>query len=179
MPKSVRGVANKKLVRLPRDTGGCWEWEGRLDTNNMPVKTRNHGACKACGEVARREILNARRWVWETFYGAVPEGKVVLSKCGNLKCVNLGHLELGTRYDSAIARRSSKISKEDAAEIRAQYDRGVPVATIAAQYDINDSLVSRIGLRQMHRKKNEPQIHEGRRRGRREAVVPVRCDAED
>lgn len=168
----MRGVANKKLVKLPRDTGGCWVWQGQVNSGGTPTKSLAEGD--------KQRVLNARRWVWETFFGKVPDGKNVLSKCGNLMCVNLGHCELGTRQEAAVARRTSKISAEDAEEIRQLYDAGVLRADIARKYDISPAQVSRIGLRRQHRKKSDDaQVHEGRRRGRVEAAVPLRCDDEN
>lgn len=141
MPKSVRGVANKKLVKLPRDTGGCWEWQGRFNTQGTPQKKHEGAEC------------NARRWVWESFYGLVPAGKLVISKCGNLKCVNLGHMVLGDSYASAVARSTTKLLTEDVRDIRAQYDAGVDTQVIASQYGISQPQVCRIGLRQQHKGK--------------------------
>lgn len=141
MPKAVRGVASKKLVRLPQDRGGCWEWQGRFNINGTPQK--KHDGVEQ----------NARRWVWEMFFGAIPKGKRVLSKCGNLKCINLGHLELGDAYTSALARASTKLSRQDADEIRAKYDAGIDTESIAEEYGISQPHVCRIGLRQMHKGK--------------------------
>lgn len=146
MPKSVRGVSNKKLVKLPRDTGGCWPWQARVNEGGTPVKS----LALADG---KQQVVNARRWVWEMFLGPVPAGLTVLSKCGNLMCVNLAHCELGTRQEAAVARSSSKVSAEDAVEIRRMYEDGLANAAIGRQYGISATQVSRIGLGRQHKGK--------------------------
>ena len=82
---------------------------------------------------------SAHRALWEHYKGKIPELQVVRHKCDNGLCVNIEHLELGTRQDNindmnergrargggAKGERStsSKIKREDVLFIRENYDK--------------------------------------------------------
>ena len=40
------------------------------------------------------------RYLWESCYGEIPEGMLVLHKCDNPSCINPGHFFLGTNQDN-------------------------------------------------------------------------------
>lgn len=48
----------------------------------------------------RETKVLAHRFVYEQFYGPVPEGLLVLHHCNNPKCVNPHHLYAGTHSDN-------------------------------------------------------------------------------
>lgn len=124
----------------------CWEWTGKPDG-------RGYGRIKINGQSKL-----AHRISWELHNGAIPHhdsyhGICVLHKCDNPKCVNPGHLFLGTNADNVHDRvkknrgafgssaGNSKLSEDDVAWIR---QLGGPNRKIASCFGINETTVSRI-----------------------------------
>lgn len=70
-----------------RRSDGCWEWTGALDH-------------KEYGIIGGSPEKQAHRCAWALYYGAVPEGKLVLHRCDNRKCVRPDHLFLGVAQDN-------------------------------------------------------------------------------
>lgn len=96
---------------------------------------------------------SAHRWVWETLNGPVPEGMHVCHRCDVPKCVNPGHLYVGTpernvqdqvdrnRRPRGAAINTAVLSADDVRAIRASTEGAV---TLARRYGVSAQQVWRI-----------------------------------
>lgn len=100
---------------------GCWEWTGFLD--NKGYGRMNVARTTGVGRTSQ----GAHRVSWVIENGPIPNGLHVLHSCDNPKCVNPGHLRLGTHQDNM----------KDASE-RGRYPRrkgsDSPVSKISAEH---------------------------------------------
>lgn len=121
----------------------CVLWQGRLDKDGYGVVVSSDRA-----ERGFRRDKRAHRWVWESNYGAIPEGMVVRHKCDNRLCVRRSHLELGTVADNnadAAARNhlghAPKCGPTKHRQILELNDAGVPKIQIARDVEMPRSSV--------------------------------------
>ena len=95
-------------------------------------------------------MVLAHRASFELHYGHLPKDICVLHKCDNRACVKPEHLFLGNQKENLIdmnkkGRRFSKISAEDAREIRTIYAKGkITQSDIGKAYGICQVAVSDI-----------------------------------
>jgi hypothetical protein len=120
---------------------GCWLWTAALDKNG-------YGWCRAFGRSAF-----AHRVAWRLTHGAWPT-QALLHSCDNPRCVNPSHLREGTQAENiadAVSRgrvahgeRKSKLKVEQVAEIRKRRASGAKVASLAAEFAVAQSTITRI-----------------------------------
>lgn len=127
-------------------TNTCWEWLGHVSGH------AKHGVIK----IGQRSV-RTHRYSWEIHHGD-PGDMRVLHTCDVGWCVNPDHLYLGTdqnnRRDQEERGRirhlyggdnpASKITNQQAEEVRAAYIQGAMQQDLADQYGIHQSQVSRI-----------------------------------
>jgi len=119
-------------------TTGCWNWNGFFTQ-------RGYCSIQRTGIPSRQ----AHRMYYEAAKGAIPEGWQVDHVCRNRRCVNPDHLEAVTPAENSRRRPTNKLTREKAELIRRQHEAGLTQRTIAAQFGIDPSAVSRIVSRQL------------------------------
>jgi hypothetical protein len=134
-----------------------------------PVKAVRRQMRETWGpEVARAITVETQNWraahraAWEQENGPIPGGLLVCHKCDVRSCINPAHLFLGSAADNAqdMARLGrapegaqngelhgrSKLTDE---QVRAIRRDSRPLAAIAAEHGVSDSLISRIRNRHL------------------------------
>lgn len=90
-PSDASRFWSKVRIAAPED---CWEWNGAL----------RNGYGHAWVDM---KLQYAHRVSWSWANGPIPSGMHILHRCDNPRCVNPGHLFIGTNNDN-IADRISK-----------------------------------------------------------------------
>jgi hypothetical protein len=108
--------------RFEVSEGGCWVWQGALDTHGYPhIRMGSKGVAID---------LLVSRVVWALWYGFNGRtGLEVDHVCCNQKCINPEHLQLlgpkvNATVNRAANRRKSSINDETAEKIREMHSRG-------------------------------------------------------
>jgi hypothetical protein len=134
-----------------RHLGPCWPWTGALKSHTEP--THAYGVI---GKGRRGEgLLQAARVSWEIYRGPIPDGLWVLHRCDNPRCVNPGHLWLGTREDNirdmheknrgAFGERDGK-SKLTTAQAKAIFHDSRSAKMVAKDYGVAEWTVRDIKI---------------------------------
>lgn len=139
-----------KVERIP--FMGCWIWTGALNE-------RGYGLI---GRGARGQGMEkAHRLSYRLHKGEIPDGNVIMHKCGNPTCVNPWHLVAGTQKENAqdtvrMGRlklpdnscenaKWAKLNAEAVREIRSQKGgkKGIGIA-LARKYGVSKSAIYQI-----------------------------------
>jgi endogenous inhibitor of DNA gyrase (YacG/DUF329 family) len=120
---------------LNTELGPCWEWMGSC--------SRGYGVTHIDGS---REF--AHRFSWRDRNGEIPDGLDVCHKCDNPKCVNPGHLFVGTEKDNMLDMikkgrgGNTKLTVHQVLEIRSNYLAGnVTQSRLSAEYGVTPSAI--------------------------------------
>ncbi|RTE91923.1 HNH endonuclease [Bradyrhizobium sp. LVM 105] len=116
-------------------TDGCWNWIGAIHPKGYGLLTMD------------KKSHRVHRLSYQLSNGSIPLGMHVLHECDNRRCVNPGHLFIGTNADNMAdkvskGRQSRKLSDEDVLAIRSA--KGIPQHALAKQYGVDQSHISRI-----------------------------------
>ena len=129
------GAILKKLINLPDDLSGCWEWAGFVSPKTGYGKKQFDG-----------KTLLAHRWVYQIFNGHIQEGKVIDHLCGNRKCVNPNHLEVVSQTENCRRGNGTKLSPLQASAIKSALlnKPNNSQQKLAARYGVSGVLITDI-----------------------------------
>lgn len=120
-------------------TGDCWLWTAR---------TRTVALRSAWGS------LTPKRYAWVAYKLPLPQGRILVSKCGNSACVRPDHHRLGLPGEGKRKPRSpdarptnAKLTPDDVRQIRAALGRGVRQRDLAAQFGVGRETIVSISTR--------------------------------
>lgn len=129
-------------------TTDCWNW-------TASVNRKGYG--RFGNPTMRQGYMGAHRFSWVLTYGEIPDGKWVLHKCDNPRCVRPDHLFLGDaaanvsdqiakdRWLHGSRNPMAKLTEASALEIREIYSSGnVTYREIGSRFGISPSLVGMI-----------------------------------
>jgi hypothetical protein len=124
----------------PCPTTGCWNWQREVGKKGYP---RYNAPWRLAGKT---RVQHAHRLAYLLAHGDFDEALHVCHRCDNPRCVNPGHLFLGTNYDNVLdscrkGRRAYKLTPEQVAALRAQ---GADIPRLAREYGIDKSYAYRI-----------------------------------
>jgi hypothetical protein len=134
---AIHYLKTKCIIKA--DTG-CWLWQKNTDRRGYgKVKHRWWGS----------EALYAHRAAWLAVGNEIPEGMILLHACDTPSCCNPKHLSLGTHKENTLDmlqknRQFSKISREDAENIRELSKSGSKIKDIAIQYDVTEQTIRNV-----------------------------------
>ena len=83
--------------RIVLDEFGCWNYCGS--------KSRGYGTARVEGKPVR-----IHRFIYEFYYGKIPDNLNLCHKCDNKACVNPSHMFIGTQWDNMQDLRFKKIA---------------------------------------------------------------------
>jgi hypothetical protein len=144
-PELLNEAAKRVFAQCVRN-GECLEWRGKWVTHN------------GYGRVTfKQKKLLTHRIAYEAYKGPVPAGKQVMHSCDNRRCCNPDHLSIGTGQDNTNDRKAKdrlgfKLTTADVLEIKRLCRSGMSQTSVAKQFGVLQSQVSRImtGKRWFH-----------------------------
>ena len=125
--------------RAERLESGCLEWRGAVLPDGYGVVTRRR---------VRKTSLKAHRYAYEITSGPIPAGMCVCHRCDNRRCIEPGHLFLGTHAENSadavqknrvaygVRQHSVKLTVDDVREIRALYLDGLSKRALSLRFGV-------------------------------------------
>ncbi len=127
------GARFKRLVEMGEAADDCWHWLGNINKRTGYGHKQWHG-----------RTVSAHRWVWEMFFGKIPDNRVINHKCSNRTCVNPHHLEVVTVAENCRHGNGTKLTPEIVKAIRNAEPQWGDRNRIAKKYGVSPMTVSDI-----------------------------------
>lgn len=133
-----------RKVEIVLAPDACCPWKGSI------AKWNGYGRIKVGGKDGH--AVGAHIVAWVLRHGAIPAGLEVRHKCGNARCVNYNHLELGTHLDNmrdrdehgrtaSVAngrwRGRAKLTSETVRAVRQRRESGESMGAIARSLGVS------------------------------------------
>lgn len=131
---------DKVLKNVIKTESGCWEWQGAFIDSGYGV-TQYHN---------KRYLVH--RLLYTLMKEPISDGLLACHTCDNRKCCNPEHIFLGTHKDNSLDAinknrlygRGRKITDEQVLEVINYSNQGYKQKEIAAIYNVDQSLISKI-----------------------------------
>jgi hypothetical protein len=111
----------------------CWLWTGTVASGYGRIR------------IGARQREQAHRVSWMLVNGPIPQGLFVLHSCDVRRCVNPGHLFLGTQLDNMRDAqekgRMFKLSPSQREEIASRRNSGESVRSLSREFGISSRYV--------------------------------------
>lgn len=116
------------------ESTGCWEWQLSKDHHGYG-RFALHG-----------KKIRAIRAYYENFNGPIPVGMEIHHHCGNTSCVNPDHLEAVSHADNVRLGRQTRMTKQQADDIRALHQLGYSYTALAKKFGFGRTHITNIVL---------------------------------
>jgi hypothetical protein len=120
---------------------GCWEWACYRHPKGYGILA-----------IGKRKKVRAHRFAYERLVGPIPDGMQVCHTCDHRRCVNPGHLFLGTNQENVQdmwakgrgARIKKRLTWPMATNIRIMYCRGTSIELLAGIYMADEETIRQV-----------------------------------
>ena len=124
---------------------GCWLWSGA--TSGTGIQARGYI------KFGQRRRVFVHRYSYELHHGPIPEGGLVLHRCGNGLCIHPDHLYIGTHQDNSDDRErhgtatrgehhaTAKLTSNNVLEIRTLLAAGHHATKLAVRFGVSSSTI--------------------------------------
>ena len=129
-------------VDLPEDENGCWEW-------NVPRKRKRKmkrgGRRSPSPRITwQGRCMQAHRVAWTLRHGEVPDDLKVRRLCGNLRCCNPAHMDLGKG-----GKPCQLTAKEQREAMHLWRTSNLPITAIAERLDTTWDVINELVKREL------------------------------
>jgi len=141
------------LVHCP-ELGSCWTWTASLDRHG-------YGQFFPSKRGEKKRAVRAHRFSWELRNGPIPRGdgyhgNCLCHRCDNRRCVNPGHMFVGTQTDNindtvskartrhGEARPQAKLRAAQIPVIRRMHAAGAAQGDLARRYGVTQQTISNV-----------------------------------
>lgn len=137
-------------------SGDCWLWKGRKRGGRSDGTLSNESGAF---DLTHGRVIQAHRYSWTLAYGEIPEGMLIMHKCGNPMCVRPDHLVIGEYADQNQCQKA--LTSEQIDDIGRRYitnKKGrygkITIAILSQEYGVSQPVI-RKAIQEYRRKVSE------------------------